>query len=65
MVAKSSDGETPLLGERLRKLFSRDTPTDAAARAAIDQMDDANRRIKAVREEVDRGIRRREGRFRL
>lgn len=49
----------------LARLFHKSEPTDEAARAIIEQMRQAEIQIEAVREEVRRGVRKREGRFRL
>jgi hypothetical protein len=65
MAAPSTKADTSALGERLRRIFSRDIPADDAARAAIDRMDEAQRRIEAIKKEVTRGIRRQDGRFHL
>ncbi len=53
------------LKRRLERLLSPEEPGDDAARAALDHIEKLNRRIEAVREDVHRGIRRKEGRFRL
>ena len=65
MAISSASTESTALGDRLRRIFAREVPTDEAARAAIERMDEAQRRIDAVKQEVTNGIRRREGRFHL
>jgi len=51
--------------KRFGRLFTSEEPADEAARAALEHIDKLNSRIDAVREDVHRGIRRKEGRFRL
>ncbi len=53
------------LAGRLAKLFARPEPEDEAARAAIERIAATERRIAEIRKEVQRGVRKREGRFRL
>ena len=65
MAISSAKTESTVFGDRLRRIFARELPTDDAARAAIEKMDEAQRRIDAVKQEVTNGIRRREGRFHL
>lgn len=65
MAISSASADSSAFGDRLRRLFSREMPNDDAARAAIDKMDEAQRHIDAVKEEVTSGIRRRKGRFNL
>jgi hypothetical protein len=65
VAISSANAESTAFGQRLRRIFARELPTDEAARAAIERMDEAQRRIDAVKKEVTNGIRRRDGRFHL
>ena len=53
------------VGSWLGKLFGRDEPTDEAARAALDHIDQVHQQIESVRKEVKRGVRSSDKRFRL
>ncbi len=53
------------LSDMLGRLFKKDEPLDDAARAVVQQMNDADRRIAEIRENLKRGIRKPNGRFRL
>lgn len=65
VAMSSANAESNAFGERLRRIFARELPADEAARAAIERMDEAQRRIDAVKKEVTNGIRRRDSRFHL
>lgn len=56
---------TPNLTDFLARFFTRDEPVDDAAHAMLEKMNEAERRIAEVQANVRRGIRKREGRFRL
>lgn len=49
----------------LNRLLVRDEPTDESTRAALDHIDRVQQRIESVREEVKRGVRSSNKRFRL
>ena len=53
------------LGARLSRVLSRPEAEDPAVREVFDHMDNMQRRIEAVREEVKRGVRGRGKPFRL
>lgn len=56
---------TPKLNELLTRLFTKDEPMDDAARAVVQKMSETEHRIAEIRENVKRGVRERERRFRL
>lgn len=61
MAAPSTSKLTALFN----RLFERDEPMDEAARAVVQKMNEAERRIAEIRENMKRDVRKREGRFRL
>lgn len=50
---------------KFAELLNGPEPQDDAARAAIEKIAATERRINEIREDVKRGVRKREGRFRL
>lgn len=56
---------TSNLGDLLARLIRQDEPIDDASRAVLQRMNETDQRIADIRENVQRGIRKREGRFRL
>lgn len=50
---------------KLRRLFSGERSTDAAALSALEHIDEIDKRLKANREVINRGVRRKTGRFSL
>jgi ABC-type transporter Mla subunit MlaD len=56
---------TSNLGDLLARLIRKDEPIDDASRAVLQRMNETDQRIADIRENVQRGIRKREGRFRL
>jgi hypothetical protein len=53
------------LRDMLERGFDKDKPLDEAARAVLARMAETDRRITEIRENVKRGIRKPNGRFRL
>lgn len=53
------------LGDLLARFFAKDEPLDDSARAVLQRMNETDQRIAEIRENVQRGVRKREGRFRL
>ena len=53
------------LTRRLARLFARETPEDQAAVEALHRIEQMQERIERVREDVKRGVRSSEERFRL
>lgn len=56
---------SPTLAERLLRLVKGEASVDEAAEGVLEHLDRTERRIATTRLEVKRGIRPREGRFRL
>lgn len=64
-AAKKITTRNSALGARLDSLFSKESKGDSATRAVIEHIDQTQSRIEAVREEVSRGLRSGNRRFRL
>ena len=56
---------TSNLDELLARLTESGEPVDETTRAVLQQMNEAEKRIVGIRGNVHRGVRKREGRFRL
>ena len=64
-MSDRQDQPSSTLLNRLANLFAKPEPLDDAARALLDEMKATTSRMEKVREEVQRGVRGREDRFRL
>lgn len=64
-VSQETSKPSGAIARRLAKLFTREAPEDQAAAEALEHINDLQLRIERIREDVQRGVRNSEKRFRL